>query len=411
MKKNFVAAAVGAMLIGGSAMAVELAPNGKGDVLIAPMFMTGGQWSTELKVINTSLVDSAVAKLEFHAPTDSAELRDFFIFLSPGDVWTGVVSESGGTVRVNSTDDSAWTVSQLANGCTSATGTPGISTTLNGNWATGYVNVFETKMIRGLPLNASGTVDKAAIIARFSADCSNGVLISDASTDNVLTGSVKLSNPVNGNVLNLPMTALANYNNSQYHNINVYTGFFANAASSTKMQVEDAIWQSNFVVPYNNAAGQYTFATVTFPTKETFYRNSAGSQYSPFVGYMSPVPVGYSVRDEQENTFTTVGCTFSPCTPDQTYSLLNELNIISIVPNATNASATVVDTKNFSKGWVNMTVSPEAGEARGRSNANYNNVGQLGAPALATYIQWTLSGSQVQGTWNYAPSTYTPGAN
>lgn len=408
MKKNFVAAAVGAMLIGGSAMAVELAPHGKGDVLIAPMFMTGGQWSTELKVINTSLVDSAVAKLEFHAPTDSAELRDFFIFLSPGDVWTGVVSEAGGTVSVTSTDDSAYTVSQLANGCTSATGTPGITTTLNGNWNTGYVNVFETKMIRGLPLNAGGTVDKAAIIRRFSEDCTAGVPITQASTDNVLTGSVKLSNPTNGNILLLPMTALANYDNRQYHNINVYTGFFANAAFSTKPQVEDAIWQSNFVVPYNNAAAQYTFATVTFPTKETFYRNSAGSQYSPFVGYMSPVPVGYSVRDEQENTFTTVGCTFSPCTPDQTYSLLNELNIISVVMNGS-GSGTVVDTKNFSKGWVNVTVAPEASDTR--ANANYNNFGQVGAPALATYIQWTLSGAQVQGAWNYAPSTYTPGAN
>ena len=42
MKKKFLAAAIGAMLVGGSAMAVEVAQGGKGDVLIAPMFMAGG---------------------------------------------------------------------------------------------------------------------------------------------------------------------------------------------------------------------------------------------------------------------------------------------------------------------------------------------------------------------------------
>ena len=100
MKKKFLAAAIGAMLIGGSAMAVEVAHGGKGDLLIAPMVMTGGGWTSEMKVVNTSTVDSAVAKVVFHAPDNSAELLDFLIFLSPGDVWVGTLSSNGTTTTM-----------------------------------------------------------------------------------------------------------------------------------------------------------------------------------------------------------------------------------------------------------------------------------------------------------------------
>lgn len=404
MKKKLIAAVAGSLLAAGAATAVELAPYGKGDLLIAPVYMTGGGWATELKVINTSATESAVAKVVVHSPTDSAELRDFFIFLSPGDVWVGSVTEAAGAVTISSTDDSGITLSQLAgSNCTPSSGTVGINASLGG-FTIGYINIFEAKVLRGLPMTAAGTVDKASIVARYAADCVAGVPLTADTTANILTGSVKLANPLNGNMLMIPMTALANYENTNYLNQVLYTGFAANIANSNKGQVEDSIWQSNFVLPYNNAAGQWTFATVTFPTKEAFYRTTAASQYSPFPG---PVGVGYTVRDEQENTFAPVGCTYSPCPLGTTFSLPNELNIISIVGAAGTSTATVVDTKTFNKGWVNMSLTSEASTVR--ANTAWNNFGMTGAPALVTYIQWNQVGSMLQGAWNYAPSTYEPG--
>lgn len=111
MVKKTLAAALGAMLMAGSAAAVEVNQGGKGDLLIAPMFMVKGGWKSELKVINTSVTDSAVAKVVFHAPGRSDEVLDFLVFLSPGDVWTGnVVENADGSVGVASDDASSITV-------------------------------------------------------------------------------------------------------------------------------------------------------------------------------------------------------------------------------------------------------------------------------------------------------------
>lgn len=410
MKKKFLAAAIGAMLIGGSAMAVEVAHGGKGDLLIAPMVMTGGGWTSELKVVNTNTVDSAVAKVVFHAPDNSAELLDFLIFLSPGDVWVGTLTSDGTSTTLTSTDDSSLTFSESA-GCPNATGTVGIRANFSVPYTMAYVNIFESRMIRGLPTVAGTTgspvVTKAAILAKYSADCLAGVFIPPTLTDNVLTGFVKLSNPLNGNVLSLPMTTLANYDNNSHLSVGRFTGFNSNPAT-TKRQVEDAIWSSDFVVPYNNAAGQFTFGTVTFPTKEAFLGTATQSQYSPFPG--SPI-VGFSVRDEAENLLTRVltGCNFSPCPiiPTTTNAFNNELNVFQIATGAGATSSATVFTEGFTKGWVNVSIAPEASEVSGRTGVNLVG-GAIGAPALTTFIQWNFVNNSLQGAWSYAPSTFSP---
>ena len=401
MKKKYLAAAIGAMLVGGSAMAVEVAHGGKGDVLIAPMFMAGGGWTSELKVINTNTLDSAVAKVVFHAPDNSAELLDFLIFLSPGDVWVGTVSANAdGSVGFSSTDDSALRVTD-ANGCPASTGTVGLTANFSVPYTTGYVNIFETRMMRGL---GNAPVPKAAVLAAYSAACNAGTPITAGLTDNVLAGFVKLANPLNGNILSLPMTALANYDNSTYHSVGNYTGFLANGSLSSKAMVEDAIWSSNYAVPYNNAAGQFTFATVTFPTKEAFYNSPAGSQYSPFPG--SPTVI-YGIRDEQENALVGQGCQVSPCPVGSTLVLPNELNIIAITTGAGSNTNGQLFTQTFTKGWVNANVASEPSDTR--SKIGNNNLGVNGLPGIATFIQWNFVGSSLQGAWSYAPSTFTPG--
>lgn len=411
LKKKVLAAALGAMMISSSAFAVELAPAGKGDLLIAPFFMTAGGWQTDLKVINTNTTDSVVAKVVFHAPDNSAEILDFLIFLSPGDVWTGkVVTNADGSVGVSSDDDSSITTTTMGNNCPAATGTAGFDPTrakFTVPVGTGYVTIFETRMIRGL---GAAPVAKSAILASYSASCSAGTAFGAADTDNVLTGSVTLRNPTSqGDELSLPMTALANYDNLAYHTVGALTSFANNAALSSKAQVEDAIWASDFVVPYNNAAGQYTFGIVTFPTKET-YNGSAFTQYSAFgVGTGSPM-VSYAVRDEQENVLGTVGCSFSPCTPGSTLRLPNEVNLVSIATGGSISSSTnsLVYTQTYTKGWVNAAIQSEASDTR--SNANYNNFGMAGAPALTSYLIWNATSGGLKGSWMYAPATFTPGA-
>jgi len=77
-----------------------------GDALIFPAVFAGDGWVSHLRVINTS-EDAVVAKVVFYSGKDSKELRDFNIYLSGHDVWTGVLKEKDGVVKLISTDDSS----------------------------------------------------------------------------------------------------------------------------------------------------------------------------------------------------------------------------------------------------------------------------------------------------------------
>ncbi len=102
------------MVVSSSAMAfdftdhVKIAPNKKGDVLIFPVYAAAGQWDTKFTVINTAIDRSVVAKVIFRSAIYSQELLDFLIYLTPTDVWTGVVRFNASTnkVEVFSDDDS-----------------------------------------------------------------------------------------------------------------------------------------------------------------------------------------------------------------------------------------------------------------------------------------------------------------
>jgi len=419
MLKKSIAAAIGAMLVAGSASAVEWSPGGKGDLLIAPMVMTGGGWTSELKVVNHSATDSSVAKIVFHNSTDSAEVLDVFIFLSPGDVWTGsLVRNADGSVGLSSADESAITFQTRSS---SAPFCPIGGTNVSGFKPTearfqiaapfAYVNIFQTRVIRGL---GAAPVAKVDIFNEYRRLCeAQGTNpIGPDDTQNVLSGTVTLANPLNGNKLTLPMTALSSYNNGAYHVPILYTGFSSQNApfTATKAQVEDALWANNYAVPFNNGAGNATFATVTFPTKEAFRAPSAsGSQYSAFPG---TVPISYTVRNQEEVALTTAPptCTFSPCSVPRANNLVlpDELNIIAIAPNGSYAASTAsqVNTQTFTSGWVNLNIFAEGGDVVPPHGNRLSNSGLLGSPALVTYINWDFSGSSLQGTWQYAPKSY-----
>jgi len=437
MKKKALAAALGALLLAGAASAVEVNPGGRGDVLLAPMVMTAGGWGTELKVINTSTVDSAVAKVVFHGAGRSEELLDFLIFLSPGDVWTGNVQmNADGSLGVRSADGSSLTVANKGGtgadrDCPRSTANavgfdPAVirsqATSLSGF---AYANIFQSRMIRGL---GAAPVAKSAILAAYSAACSQGGTFDGSFTDDVLTGTVTLSNPQNGNKLTLPMTALAGYNNDNHLKVGPYTGFGFPAPlpgldKASKAMVEDALWASNFVVPFNNAPGNLTYGIVSFPTKETRI-GTPGSQYAAFFPVVSndatdtgtAVPVSFAVRDEEENQLgapESPTCIVSPCpvaAEPNAPKLPREVNIIAITRDGSYAASTgsQVFTQSFTKGWVNIGVATDVSDTK--SNVNYNNFGRAGAPALTTYINWDFTMGSLQGTWQYAPKAQTPAA-
>jgi len=97
-RKNLTAAVLaglaGAAGIAGTAQAVNLNPDGLGQVLLYPYYTTNGGNQTLLSVVNTT--DSAKAvKVRFLEGFNSREVLDFNLYMSAYDVWAAAIVDGG----------------------------------------------------------------------------------------------------------------------------------------------------------------------------------------------------------------------------------------------------------------------------------------------------------------------------
>jgi hypothetical protein len=100
MKRNSLTTAVVAGIAGvagfaGLANAVDLNPDGLGQVLIYPYYTVNKGQSTAFSVVNTDSVNGKAVKVRFLEGYNSREVLDFNLFLSPNDVWTAVITQTG----------------------------------------------------------------------------------------------------------------------------------------------------------------------------------------------------------------------------------------------------------------------------------------------------------------------------
>jgi hypothetical protein len=111
-RKNLTAAVLaglaGAAGIVGSAQAVNVNPDGLGQVLLYPYYTTNGGNQTLLTVVNTTDEAKAV-KVRFSEGENSREVLDFNLYMSAWDVWTAAIVDLLGT-PVLYTEDSSCTV-------------------------------------------------------------------------------------------------------------------------------------------------------------------------------------------------------------------------------------------------------------------------------------------------------------
>jgi hypothetical protein len=119
-KKSLYAALAGASALGvtGAAQAVNVNPDGLGQVLIYPYYTTqdkvqGAAFSSLLSVVNSTASVKAV-KVRFLEGKNSQEVLDFNLFLSPKDVWTAAILASGAGAGV-ATFDKSCTVPVVSN--------------------------------------------------------------------------------------------------------------------------------------------------------------------------------------------------------------------------------------------------------------------------------------------------------
>ncbi len=117
MKKNSLTSAVVMSLAGVAGIAnisnaVNLNPDGTGQVLIYPYYTVNGNNTTIISVVNTTALGKAV-KVRILEGKNSREVLDFNLYLSAFDVWTG------GIFALGTDANAAGNLTTLDNSCTS----------------------------------------------------------------------------------------------------------------------------------------------------------------------------------------------------------------------------------------------------------------------------------------------------
>jgi hypothetical protein len=413
MKKLVCCLSVLAMVLtlGGTAMAynfadhVKIAPNGKGDTLIYPVYAAAaanGGWETKIWVTNTALDRSVVAKVVFRSMKNTDELRDFLIYLSPTDVWNCLIRVGvSGNVEVYSTDDSS-----LASAGVWASATtplqidladPACSDDTN---VIGYVEIFmSAHSSAGGQGSVDGTlvslnappVSKAAILEAYG---NAGPADVDMVTDgiNVLAGHAEFRNLPNGHNSVYSATALRDYdatlNNGTPLNAVNGTFFGEDGAWNSVGEVEAALNKNNISMPYSSQTGTVHF--LTFPTKIT-----GNTQNNCGVGRTSNSPFFQRYLTGQANTHLCVPFTGTD------YDLQERSKHISTIfsPAPTGdylcGEVNYVNGFGYAEGWSNYSFAPGATTFPTREaieNATADDGSYAGVPVIGTIINLGADG-------------------
>lgn len=111
MNKKLISIAVLAG-VSGAASAMNVNPDGIGQVLLYPYYTTNNGLTTNIQVVNTTGQAKAV-KVRFSEGVNTWEVLDFNLYLSPYDVWSGGVSKRADGTPALYTSDTSCTVPQI----------------------------------------------------------------------------------------------------------------------------------------------------------------------------------------------------------------------------------------------------------------------------------------------------------
>lgn len=349
-----VVAGLGAMVVAGSAGAVQLSQDGTGQALIYPYYTVRtsgtGDFATYLNVVNTTDSFKAV-KVRFLEGKNSREVLDFNLYLSPMDVWAGAISATASGAKLASADNSCVTDSggfalsvaagkvypEFVNYAFIGSGGPGwgLTTGWDGEDQTldrtreGYFEIIEmgnitnSSITTGLKHNSAGVPANCGVVANINASvvvAPTGGLIGGASLINVNEGSDYGYDPVAledfarlAGTNNLwfeagsisPDMSNAGKSSKIFYYHNSVGGYVTDTMASTWNTGEDAV---SAVLMRDSVMNTYVLDTgtlsatdwiVTFPTK----RNYVGAN-DPANGAMDP---NENVYAPFHNTFWTGG--------------------------------------------------------------------------------------------------------
>ena len=338
-----------------AAFAAPITKGSTGDYLVVPAYYanTAG-WTSNLKVTNTDTANAVVAKVVIREGGNSKEVRDFLIYLSPGDVWEATMANVNGAVNLSSTDDST-VFNGVMTSTTNAFSTNMVtSTAANEDVTAGYIEVFGVAKIAGASVTAGWTVgtplSKTAIVTAYA----NAALPwADVGTDLYATQTVSTAGAGSELSVNIPTVAFNNFAETSRQGTviagqNTTLALMTEKAAAATLTEIDALLATNTAyVNYssNGTTVNETALYVNTPTKKYWYTELAGTLTTK--GYTKVgtsgvesdwvLPYSITCRDQMENTPSApVASELSGDTPiaATTATFKKELSVISVSGNS-----------------------------------------------------------------------------
>jgi len=450
-KKSLCAALAGIGVLGvaGAAQAVNLNPDGLGQVLIYPYYTVrsdaaGNAYNSLLSVVNTTASVKAV-KVRFLEGKNSREVLDFNLYLSPKDVWAAAISATADGAALTSPDKSCTLPLAVSQGQTIAfrngayAGIDGGGSTLD-RTREGYAEIIEMSTyadnstthtnvthVSGVPPGCSKQTDA---LGDSEALPPTGGLIGGITLINVNAGTdftadavaidnfsvAKLYTGAGKDTPNLesasPPISVVVANNQVFQS--AWTPSTGEAVSAVLMH--DQI-MNEYVLDAVTKSG--TDWVVTMPTKRFFVGIGTGapdelfqSNFSKNDSTGSCDDVSPTIYDREENT-TSTPLDFSPQPTAGVNSLCFEANVITFQSASVLGSVnteTITPPASFEHGWLNLGFLPSTVSGATHKLINFGGTqvaalgAAFGAPATATYVGLPVVGFAVQSFVNGAIS-------
>lgn len=384
-KVKAVAAVAMALAAAGAAQAVQV--DYRGQVLLAPIYLTTGGYSTNVKVVNHDTTSAVKAKLVLRSQKHSQECRDVILYLSPGDVAEVDLTANSNAkhATITSTDDSLlsgldgttpiFASNRAYSSVTSGANLLPTEASTADTCAVGHIEVIGAYRVSGVVATDAGNVTvrqgmtKGDLYKIFSSDAARlralNPSLATITSENVnsLSAVVDLHN-ASGDSTSIQATALRSEttvvdlisNRAGNVPFDVLTsaetliGLGWLAGLDSLANIEAALGSTVLSSVYQKAAGQETNLIMTFPTRYRYLTSRTALTYAP--PFQSNGSYAYTVEsfDNFENSRQVAGCFESPCAVGTQSFISDEVNYI--------VTAGINNFFFADKGWFRLTLTP-----------------------------------------------------
>ena len=103
-------AAAGVIATGATATVLEVNPGGLGHKLVVPYYNAQSTNATMLNLVNTDTTNGKAVKVRFRGASNSDDVFDFTLLMSPGDAWSAMVAQNANGIATLTTNDTTCTL-------------------------------------------------------------------------------------------------------------------------------------------------------------------------------------------------------------------------------------------------------------------------------------------------------------